>query len=84
MNETATFFDEPLEERVKRNNITVEQMRLRAINIYDTKKDDLPLQIGDAYGCPVCYSKLSSKNRLVREAGYIVCDYCVNYVEGDV
>jgi hypothetical protein len=76
-----SFSDESLEERVKRNEITVKEMWSRATNLFSTKFDTLPLQVGDDFGCPVCHSKLSSNNRLVREAGYIVCDYCVHYVE---
>lgn len=77
------LYDEPLEERINLRTVAVDELRTRAINVFNTYKDNLPMQVGDEFGCPVCLSKLSKENRLVRENGYIMCDYCVNYVVSD-
>ena len=84
MQTNKTFFDEPLVERISRGVITVDEIRKRAISIFETTDNNMPMQIDDEFGCPVCFSIMSNENRLVRENGYIVCDYCVNYVEDNI
>jgi hypothetical protein len=79
---TETFFyDSPLEDRIAAGIITRMELQERARSFYSETESDLPLFNGIEYGCPICYSLLSIESRLVRESGYVVCDYCVNFVE---
>ena len=41
LNDSA-FYDEPLEERVNNKDITVDELRSRAIKLFETKKDKMP------------------------------------------
>lgn len=72
----------PLDERINNDIVTREELKIRAKLYWETVNSILPVFIDNSYGCPICYSKLDKHNRLVREKGYTVCDYCVNYVEG--
>ena len=82
MKHTVVLTDIPLEERVNMGIITRKELQLRAKSYWETMNNELPMIVNGSYGCPICYSKLDKHNRLVRENGYTVCDYCVNYVEG--
>ncbi len=74
--------DIPLEERLLKGLVTRKELLIRAKHYWETVHDDLPVEVNGSYGCPICYSKLDATNRLVREDGVTVCDYCVSYVEG--
>lgn len=78
------FSDISLKKRISLGTVNVRDMRDRAVDYYLKLKGDEPLEINGEYGCPVCLSRLSKNNRLVRENGYIVCDYCVTYIEDNL
>lgn len=78
------FSEISLEKRISLGIISIPEIRDNAIHYYTKLKGNEPFEINGEYGCPVCLSKLSKSNRLVRENGYIVCDYCVTYVEDNL
>lgn len=82
MKNNIELTDIPIEVRVNTGIVTRKELKLRAKRYWETVNNDLPMIVNGRYGCPICYSKLDKHNRLVREKGYTVCDYCVNYVEG--
>jgi hypothetical protein len=82
MNDEVHLTDESLEKRIKLGLIPREELRARSEYYWSLIQDNRPIEINGVYGCPVCSSKLSKDNRLVRGKGYIVCDYCVNFIEG--
>ena len=75
------FTDTSLEERIARGEISRQELRDRAVEYYSVTPNTTPFEADGEFGCPVCLSRLDRNNRLVREDGYIVCDYCVNFVE---
>jgi hypothetical protein len=81
MNKEQRFTNEALEKRIERGEVTLAELRSRAELVWEETVNDLPHEVAGELGCPVCLSRLPYGSRLVRNPGYIVCDYCVNYVE---
>jgi hypothetical protein len=73
---------EPLENRIATGQITVAELRERSLQMWSLTEDSKPFKWAGEFGCPVCFSILSEDNKLVRKNNYVVCDYCVNFVEG--
>ena len=70
-----------LQERIAKGSITKIELAHRAKKYFHIIEGNVPIKVNGKFGCPVCLSILSQGNNLVREDGYIVCDYCVPYVE---
>jgi hypothetical protein len=81
MNNTITLTDIPLFTRIQEGDVTKKELYERAVLNWNNINNNMPINIAGEYGCPVCYSKMHKDNRLVVENGYVVCDYCVVYVE---
>ncbi len=81
MKDNPLLTDIPLDFRIKDGSITAEILYQRSLSVWNQGANTKPIQIEGEYGCPICYSKMDKHNRLVVENGYVVCDYCVYYVE---
>lgn len=68
-------------KRLRNGSILVEDLRLRATELWGKDGMTQLLAEGGSFFCPVCYSRLPAGYRLVEERGFIACDHCIPFLE---